>query len=75
MKKDAIWYNILYIYVNCIFHVSYDLVRSHLLNVDVVTQFDPHRAETLRKTVQDCEECIRKIKEREIKNSELLHQQ
>ena len=34
-----------------------------MLNVDVVTQFDPHTAESLSKVVQDCEACIARVRE------------
>lgn len=37
-------------------------VRSLLLNVDVVTQFDPHMVEGLRQLVQDCETCTEQLR-------------
>jgi len=41
-----------------IFSIS---VRSHMLNVDVATMFDPEREETLRKSVEDCDKCAKNV--------------
>lgn len=46
-------------------HLSFSLlVKSHLLNVDVVTLFDPVRADQLRSTIQECYDCAERLKER-----------
>lgn len=47
-------------------------MRSHLLNVDIVTQFNPYQADELHKIVMDCENCIKRMKEREAKMIQLL---
>ena len=39
------------------------VARSLLLNVDVVTQFDPHMMAGLNQMVQDCEACIARMSE------------
>ena len=36
-------------------------VRSHMLNVDVATMFNPETEEILRKSVEDCEKCTTKV--------------
>ena len=36
-------------------------VQCHLLNVDVVTQFDPNLTEMLNSSVESCEKCIASI--------------
>jgi len=36
-------------------------VRCHLLNVDVVTMFSPEMVDTLNKTVEECENCIKRM--------------
>lgn len=36
-------------------------VQCHLLNVDVVTQFDPHIHDMLEKSVEECEKCAASI--------------
>lgn len=39
------------------------VAQSLLLNVDVVTQFDPHMIASLNQMVQDCEACIARMSE------------
>lgn len=39
-------------------------MKSHLLNVDVVTLFDPIRADQLRSTIQECYDCAERLKGR-----------
>lgn len=34
-------------------------VRCHLLNVDVVAMFSPEMVDTLNKTVEQCQNCIK----------------
>ena len=40
---------------------AFIVVQCHLLNVDVVTQFDPHLTETLKNSVEECEQCIANV--------------
>lgn len=40
-------------------------VQCHLLNIDVVTQFDPQQMEMLRMTSYDCQKCLERMKEKE----------
>ena len=40
-------------YCMLIFHA----VRAHLLNIDLVTQFNPHTVETLNNTISECKKC------------------
>lgn len=39
--------------------VSTASVRCHLLNVDVVTMFSPEMLDTLNKTKEQCDDCIK----------------
>lgn len=32
-------------------------LRAHLLNIDLVTQYNPHTMETLNKTISECKKC------------------
>ena len=32
-------------------------VRAHLLNIDLVTQFNPHTMETLNNVINECKKC------------------
>lgn len=50
----------------------YYLVRSHLLNIDVVTLFDPHLTDKLRQTTEQCENCLQRMKEREDHMNQLI---
>ncbi|XP_062519931.1 uncharacterized protein LOC134194956 [Corticium candelabrum] len=38
-------------------------IRSHLLNIDLVAQFNPHTVEALNKTVAECKACIARLEE------------
>lgn len=38
-------------------------VGGHLLNIDLATMFDPHTCDALDKAKQDCERCMKKMKE------------
>jgi hypothetical protein len=40
-------------------------IRSHLLNIDLVTQFNPDTVEALNKTVEECKACIERFEEKE----------
>ena len=40
-------------YCMLIFHT----VRAHLVNIDLVTQFNPHTVETLNNIISECKKC------------------
>lgn len=42
-------------YCMLIFHI----VRAHLLNIDLVTQFNPHTMETINNVISDCKKCTK----------------
>lgn len=41
------------------FVLFYSTVRCHMLNVDVVTMFNPEMMDMLNQTVEQCENCIK----------------
>lgn len=47
-------------------------MRSHLLNIDVVTQFNPYHVDMLKKNIEDCHGCIERMKQRNEKVMESL---
>ena len=38
-----------------------DVVRSHLMNVDLLTMFNPHVVDSLNRMKADCESCAKKL--------------
>ena len=36
---------------------TFHTVRAHLLNIDLVTQFNPHTMETLNNIISECKKC------------------
>ena len=42
-------------------NITFLSVRSHMLNVDVAIMFNPETEEMLRKTVEDCDQCAKKV--------------
>ena len=50
-------------------------VQCHLLNVDVVTQFDPHLHDMLKKSVEDCERCIANVTATDTEAQDLVNSQ
>ena len=38
-------------------------VQSHILNIDLATMFNPYICERLEQVKEDCEECIKRMKQ------------
>jgi bacterioferritin-associated ferredoxin len=41
----------------------YFIVKCHILNVEMVIQFNPHQVEKLKNVIMDCEDCIERMEE------------
>ena len=50
-------------------------MQCHLLNVDVVTQFDPHLTEILKNSVEECEQCIASVTSADTEAQTLINSQ
>ncbi|XP_003383887.1 PREDICTED: uncharacterized protein LOC100631981 [Amphimedon queenslandica] len=40
-------------------------MKAHLLNVDVVTLFDPIKSDQMRTRVEECRQCVERMKEKD----------
>lgn len=40
-------------------------MKAHLLNVDVVTLFDPIKSDQMRIKVEECHQCMERMKEKD----------
>lgn len=42
-------------------HFFFFVVRCHILEVDLATQFSPYMMEAIRSTEQNCQKCVKTI--------------